>query len=230
MSLGNINFRAEVESHVESHLIRPTPAHTNTYDNSMKNGLPMIAVSPVQGKFTSLLASMSGASNILEIGTLGGYSSLWFAESIKGKGKVTSIEVDSHHREVAIQNLKFAGINCPDEVDIILGKGLDVLPVLEMEIRDGKRSPFDFIFIDADWENQWNYFDYAVKLSKGKGSVIYVDNAVRNMIETGIVGKSQEVESTDLVAKVGNDSRVEAVVMQTVGAKSYDGFLMAVVK
>ncbi|KAJ5634560.1 hypothetical protein N7528_002402 [Penicillium herquei] len=231
MSLKYIEARAELESHIEAHIIHSEPAHTHAYENSTKSGLPIIAVSPVQGKFTSLLVALRGARNVLEIGTLGGYSGIWLARGLQGKGKLTSIEVDAHHRDVAIENLQYAGLKVPEDVEVLLGAGLDVLPKLEEEIVQGKREKFDFVFIDADWKNQCNYFDWAVKLSKGPGCAIYVDNAVKQMLKSGIVGDQERVDdATDLVAKVGADPRVEATMMQTVGAKSYDGFLLAVVK
>ena len=231
MSIRSIEDRAAVESHIQSHLIHSTPAHEHAYENSTKNGLPMIAVSPSQGKLTSLLVAMKGAKNVLEIGTLGGYSGIWLAQGLKGKGKVTSVEVDPRNRDVAIENLRYAGLNVPEDVDVLLGAGLDVLPKLEQEILAGKRERFDFVFVDADWENQWGYFEWGVRLSKGAGSAIYVDNVVQAMISDGIVGgQERDADATDLVAKVGADSRVEATVMQTVGSKSFDGFLLAVVK
>ncbi|KAJ6028628.1 hypothetical protein N7540_004204 [Penicillium herquei] len=231
MSLKYIEARAELESHIEAHILHSEPGHTHAYENSTKKGLPIIAVSPVQGKFTSLLVALRGARNVLEIGTLGGYSGIWLARGLQGKGKLTSIEVDSHHRDVAIENLQYAGLKVPEDVEVLLGAGLDILPKLEEEIVQGKREKFDFVFIDADWKNQWNYFDWAVKLSKGPGSAIYVDNAVKQMLESGIVGDQERADdATDLVAKVGADPRVEATMLQTVGAKSYDGFLLAVVK
>lgn len=191
----------------------------------------MIAVSEIQGKFASMLTTIGSARNVLEIGTLGGYSSIWFARAMNGRGKVTSIELIPHHRDVAIENLRTADVRIPEEVDILLGAALDILPKLAEEIEKGEREPFDFVFIDADWDNQWSYFDFGVKLSKGKGAIIYVDNVVRNMLETGIVGDVERDEKAiDVVASVGADSRVDAVVMQTVGSKSYDGFLLAVVK
>ena len=231
MSLNNIEHSGEIESHVQSHLIPVEAGLTHAYENSAEQGLPLIAVSPVLGQFTSLLTTATGTRNVLEIGTLGGYSTIWFAKAVKGKGKVTSIEIDEHRRDVAIVNLRFAGVNVPEEVDVILGAGLDILPKLGMEIQEGKRERFDFIFIDADRGNQLNYFDWGVKLSSGKGSVVYVDNAVKGMLESGIIGsQKRDGEAIDLVAEVGKDERVESVVIQTVGAKGYDGFLLAVVK
>ncbi|MCJ1375312.1 hypothetical protein MMC20_006547 [Loxospora ochrophaea] len=235
MSVSNVKFVGEVETHIEKHLVQPGPAHTHAYDTSTANGIPMIALSPTQAKFVSLLTTMHGSRNVLELGTLGGYSSIWFAQALKsnggGGGKVTSIEIDSKRRDVATANLEYAGVKMPEEAEVVLGAGLDVLPRLGEEIEAGKRERFDFVFVDADWDNQWRYFDWGVRLCKGKGSVVYVDNVVREMLESGIVGPEKRDEgATDLVEKVGKDSRVDAVVMQTVGAKDYDGFLMAVVK
>ncbi|KAI9836673.1 MAG: hypothetical protein M1819_001309 [Sarea resinae] len=235
MSLEKVVHTHAVESYTESHLISAQPGLTHAYENSTKHGMPMVAVSPVQGKFISLLTTMCGARSVLEIGTLGGYSSIWFAQALRGRdgtgGKVTSIEVESGRRDVAIENLRFAGVKVPDEVDVVLGAGLDVLPKLAAEIEKGERERFDFVFIDADWDNQWNYFDYGVRLSKGKGSVLYVDNVVRELLASGIVGPQKRDErAVSLVERVEEDGRVEAVVMQTVGAKDYDGFLMAIVK
>ncbi|KAJ5093473.1 hypothetical protein N7456_009334 [Penicillium angulare] len=231
MSISKIDSRCEVESHVGTHLIHVDPTHDRAYENSRKNGLPTIAVSPAQGKLTSLLVALSGARNVLEIGTLGGYSSIWLARGLQGRGKVTSLEVNPHHRDVAIENMRHAGVKVPEDVEVLLGAGLDVLPKLAQEIKDGKREAFDFVFVDADWDNQWNYFDWGVKLSRGAGSTIYVDNAVLEMLESGIVGpEKRRDDAVDLVKMVGEDSRVEATVLQTVGAKSFDGFLIAVVK
>ena len=233
MSIDNVVHAPTVASYTEDILVPATPALTHAYSNSTKHGIPMIAVSPAQGKFLSLLTQISGAKNVLELGTLGGYSSIWFAEALKANagGKVTSIEIDSARREVSIENLKYAGVRVPEEVEVLLGAGLEVLPSLGKEIEEGRRERFDFVFIDADWDNQWAYFDWGVRLSKGKGSVVYVDNVVRQLLEIGAVGPAAKDEKVEnLVERVRTDERVEAVVMQTVGAKDYDGFLMAVVK
>jgi predicted O-methyltransferase YrrM len=235
MSLALIPHLPAVTTYTESLLIPPNPAITHAYANTTAHDIPPIAVSPAQGKFLSLLAQISGAKNVLELGTLGGYSGIWFAEALKrnGGGKVTSIEIDPKNREVAIENLRFAGVRVPEEVEVLLGAGLEVLPTLQKEIEEGVREKFDFIFIDADWDNQWAYFDWGVKLSRGRGSVVYVDNVVRQLLEIGAVGrpagKKDEGVVDNLVEKVAGDRRVEGVVMQTVGGKDYDGFLMAVV-
>lgn len=235
MSVSNVIYAEEVEAYTQGHLVPPQSTLTHAYENSTKHGIPMIAVSPNQGKFISLLSTIAGAKNILEIGTLGGYSTIWFAQALKRNhqagGKITSIEIDSRRRDVAIQNLQAAGVKVPLEADVLLGAALDVLPKLLADVESGKREGFDFIFMDADWDEQWNYFDYGVKLSKGKGSVLYVDNVVRQLFESGLVGPQKRNDAVlPLVEKAGKDERVDAVVMQTVGSKDYDGFLMAIVK
>lgn len=232
MSIQNVVHAEAVASYTESHLVPQTPELEHAYSNSTAHGMPQIAISPAQGKFLSLLTTVSRAKNVLELGTLGGYSGIWFAKALKERGgKLTSIEIDSARREVAIQNLEYAGVKVPQEVEIMLGAGLDVLPRIAKEVEEGKRERFDFVFIDADWENQWNYFDWGVKLSNGKGSVLYVDNTVRELLENGSVGPNEKDPNVNsLVEKVGKDERVDATVIQTVGSKSYDGFLLAVVK
>lgn len=232
MSVENVIYADAVANYAESHLMPAAPELDHAYSNSTAHGIPHIAISPAQGKFLSLLTTASRAKNVLELGTLGGYSGIWFAKSLKERGgKLTSIEIDSARRDVATENLEYAGVKVPDEVEIILGAGLDVLPQVAKDIEAGKRDRFDFVFIDADWENQWNYFDWGVKLSKGQGSIIYVDNTVRELLENGSVGPNEKDPNVDsLVEKVGKDNRVDATVIQTVGSKNYDGFLMAVVK
>jgi predicted O-methyltransferase YrrM len=108
----------------------------------------MIAVSQLKGNFASLIATSSSTKNLLEIGTLGGYSTIWFAQALQGKGTVTSIEIDPFRRDIAAENLEFGGFR-PKDVNVILGAALDVLPQLASEIQQGKREPFDFVFIDC---------------------------------------------------------------------------------
>jgi predicted O-methyltransferase YrrM len=155
---------------------------------SKKSGLPPISVSPSQGKFLKIQCQLQGAKNILEIGTLGGYSTIWFASAGKDV-HVTSIEINPKHRDVAVDNIKYAGLS--RQVDVILGAALDVLPKLAKEIEEGTRQKFDFVFIDADWDEQWDYFDWAAKMMN-KGSCIYVDNVVRQLLESGVTNDGTE--------------------------------------
>ncbi|KAJ9633694.1 hypothetical protein H2204_006691 [Knufia peltigerae] len=232
MSVENAKYANDVSEYVEAALCPPTPAFAHAYTNTSAHGIPEIALSPSQGKLISLLTRISGAKNVLEIGTLGGYSALWLAEGLKDAGgKLTSIEIDPARRAVAIENLEYGNVKVPEQVDIVLGAALDVLPNLSKEISQGKRQKFDVVFIDADWDNQWAYFDWAVKLSSGRGSVVYVDNVVRQMLETGVLGPApRDTNVPNLVEMVGKDDRVDATVIQTCGGKNYDGFLLATVR
>jgi predicted O-methyltransferase YrrM len=225
-----------VDEYISKHLLSASEtsndALRHALSNSAKYGLPPISVSPSQGKFLKLQCQLQSAKNILEIGTLGGYSTIWFAQAGKDT-HVTSIEINPKHREVALENIRYAGLS--QQVDVILGAALDVLPKLAREIEEGTRRKFDFVFIDADWGEQWDYFDLAVKMAE-KGSCIYVDNVVRQLLESGVTDEDAGNNSgpvrgmKELVERVGKDTRVDAVVMQTVGAKSHDGFLIAIVK
>jgi predicted O-methyltransferase YrrM len=119
----------------------------------------------------------------------------------------------------------------PEEVEVHLSAAQDVLPMLVAQIEAGTREKFDFVFVDADWDNQWRYFDWGVRLSNGSGSAIYVDNAVQVILDSGIIGpRGKDNSIVPLLEKVAADGRVEVVTMQTVGKKAYDGFLMTVVR
>ena len=225
-----------VDAYTAKHLLQASRPYNNALEhalsNSTRKGLPPISVSPSQGKFLAIQCRLQGARNILEIGTLGGYSTIWFASASKDV-HVTSIEISRKHRDVAIENIEYAGLS--KQVDVILGAALDVLPGLAKEIEQGKREKFDFVFIDADWDEQWEYFDLAANMMD-QGSCIYVDNVVKQLLESGVAVEETEEPSApvrgmkELVERVGRDDRVDAVVMQTVGAKTHDGFLIAVVK
>jgi len=208
---------------------RETPSndvleHALSY--SEKQGLPDIAVSPSQGKYLQLQARLLKARNVLEVGTLGGYSTIWLANASPDV-KIISIEVEEHHAKVARSNIEHAGVS--DRVDVRLGPGVEVLPKIVEEVKQGKLGKFQFVFIDADKENNWNYVDMALEICE-PGACVIVDNVVR---------KGQLATDTDdpriagarrVVENVGKDNRLDGVVVQTVGDKNYDGFLIAVVK
>jgi len=186
-------------------------------------GLPRIAVSPLQGKLLMLLARTQGAKKILEIGTLGGYSTIWMARALPSGGKVITLEADPKHAEVARENIARAGV--AEVVDIRLGKALDTLPEIESE----GLGPFDFFFIDADKPSNPDYLAWALKLSR-PGSIIIADNVVRggsvidsNGQDAGLLGIRRFTEM------LANEPRLTATALQTVGIKGYDGFAMAVV-
>ena len=188
-----------------------------------KAGLPPIDVSRLLGKFLNLLVRISGARRVLEIGTLGGYSTIWLARALPEGGRIVSLESDLHHADVATLNLHNAGVL--DRVDMFIGRAIDSLPILEAS-GDG---PFDLIFIDADKESYAEYLDWALKLSH-PGTVIIADNVVRD-------GKVVEPDNTDpriqgvrrFNEKLAAEPRLSATALQTVGPKGYDGFALAVV-
>ena len=189
---------------------------------SIEQGLPAIAVSASQGQFLRMQCQLQGATRILEIGSLGGYSTIWFASS-SPEAKIVSIELEAHNREVALHNVAKAGYE--KQVDIRLGPALEVLPVIAEEVRSGKLDKFDFVFVDADWDEQWEYFSAAIDITK-KGGCICVDNVVAQLLESGAIFKKEP----ELIAKVGKEKRVQAVVLPTQGVKYMDGYLFAIVR
>ncbi len=186
-------------------------------------GLPAINVSPVQGKLLHLLARAIGARNVLEIGTLGGYSTIWLARALPEGGRLVSLEADARHAEVARANIAGAGLQAI--VEVRLGMALDTLPGLAAE----RREPFDFVFIDADKPNNPAYFDWALKLSR-PGSIIVVDNVVRDGDVIDADSDSLTVQGVrHVLERLAAEPRVSATAIQTVGAKGYDGFAIALV-
>lgn len=212
-----------VDNYLDSSLSLSDAVLDGTIAANVEGGLPSIDVTASQGKLLHLLARMIGARRVLEIGTLGGYSTIWLARALPGNGSVVTLEFDPKHAAVAKQNIERAGLG--PIVDIRVGKALDSLSV----IQDEGAEPFDLIFIDADKVNNPGYFEWALKLSK-RGSVIIVDNVVR---EGGLADASSEDPairaSRAVIELMGSDPRVEATVIQTVGAKGYDGFAVALV-
>lgn len=224
-----------VDAYTSSHLLNPTRnkfhnALKHAYDNALANGLPDIGCSPTQGKFLSIQVLIAGAKNILELGTLGGYSAIWLA-STGPEVKVTSVEVNPHHKRVAEENITAAGLS--DQITVLLGPGLEVLPRLQEEVQAGRQAKFDFVFIDADKENNLNYFKLAMDMVKPR-TPIYIDNIVRKgrLVDEEAIksGEKNVLGARQCVEGVGKDNRVEGVVIQTVSEKNYDGFLLAVVK
>lgn len=209
---------------------RPNHNHfSHAIENSQANGLPDIGVPAVQGKFFAMQCRMLNVTHSLEVGTLGGYSAIWLLTE-NPQLRVTTIEFNPHHAKIAQQNFEAAGV--ADRVELLVGAGMDILPTLLKEVEDGKREQFGFTFIDADKGNNWNYFDYATKMSKPRACIV-VDNVVakgkladENAAEENMMVKG----GREVVERVGRDDRVDATVLQTVSDKDYDGFLIAVVK
>lgn len=217
------NLWAAVESYYDGLLIPPDPVLDSVRAACAEAGLPDIAVTPSQGKLLYLLVRMQRARRILEIGTLGGYSTIWMARALPVDGRLLTIEVDPKHFTVAQANIARAGVGAV--VDQRLGAALEMLPKIEAK----DRTPFDFIFIDADKENNAGYFQAALRLSH-IGSVIVIDNVVRE-------GNVADAESTDprilgvrrLNQVMAAERRITATTVQTVGSKGYDGFTVALV-
>ncbi len=183
-------------------------------------GLPAISVAANQGKFLALLAQMQGARRVLEVGTLGGYSTIWLARALPPEGRVVTLELDPKHAQVARQNLARAGVE--SRVEIRVGRALDSLAALHAE----GVAPFDFAFIDADKQSIPEYFEWALKLAK-PGSVIVVDNVVRRGAVLDEASADPNVlgvrRFNELLAKTPG---VSATAIQTVGSKGYDGFAL----
>jgi predicted O-methyltransferase YrrM len=213
----------QVDRFISGQLIPPDPVLDAVLQANADGGLPGIDVTPNQGKLLEILARMQQAADILELGTLGGYSTIWLARAVPAGGRVVTLEANPMHADIARANLMRAGV--ADRVDIRLGKALETLPRLAEE----KQGPFDFVFIDADRTNLTEYFDWAVKLAHS-GSVIIVDNVVR---KGGVIDASSEDANIKGVRRfaerLSSDSRVTATMVQTVSAKGYDGFAMALV-
>ncbi|MDT7558091.1 MAG: hypothetical protein QOC67_4131 [Pseudonocardiales bacterium] len=186
-------------------------------------GLPPIAVSPTLGKLLHLLARATGARRILEVGTLGGYSTIWLGRALPAGGRLISLEAVDKHAEVARSNVAAAGLS--EVVDIRVGPALEALPKLAAEQGD----PFDLIFIDADKENNVAYFDWAIRLAR-PGSMIIVDNVVRDGKVLDANNPDSRVQGSRQFAElVGAQNRASATTLQMVGVKGWDGFTLAVV-
>jgi predicted O-methyltransferase YrrM len=187
-------------------------------------GLPSIDVAPNQGKLLHLLARIQGAKRILEIGTLGGYSTIWLARALPSDGTLVTLEAEAKHAEVARGNIARAGLS--SLVEVRLGPAMESLAQLD---REGA-SPFDFIFIDADKPNNPGYLEWALRLSR-PGTVIVVDNVVRDGAIINAQDPDPAIRGTRrFFAMLASDSRIDATALQTVGSKGYDGFTLAIVK
>ena len=215
---------AAVDRYISEALIPADPVLEAALAASDKAGLPPIAVTPHQGKFLMILAQAIGARSILELGSLGGYSTIWLARGLAGGGILITLEADPRHAEIAQANVARAGL--ADKVQIRVGKALETLPQLAADAL----GPFDLIFIDADKGNYPSYLEWAVKLSR-PGTVIIGDNVVRE-------GKVVEADDPDPSIQgvrrmneiIAADPRLTATAIQTVGSKGYDGFMIAIVQ
>jgi predicted O-methyltransferase YrrM len=206
-----------VDTFLEANLIPADRALDWALKSSAQAGLPAINVSPSQGKLLHLLARSQGARRILEIGTLGGYSSIWLGRALPPNGKLLTLELDPEYARVARANLAYAGLESVVEVKV--GPALETLGQLSAN----PPLPFDFFFIDADKANNPGYFRYALQLSR-PGSIIIVDNVVRRLAPDADPQDPHVIGVRRLLEDLEAEKRVSATVIQTVGSKGYDGF------
>jgi predicted O-methyltransferase YrrM len=208
-----------VDNYIESQLLASDPVLDDVLAANAASGLPPIDVSPMAGKFLHLAARMVGARRILEIGTLGGYSTIWLARAVPEGGEVVTLEFDPGHAAIARANIERAGL--AGRVDIRVGPALDALPLLQ--------GPFDFVFIDADKINNSRYLAWALKLTR-RGAAIVCDNVVRDGAVLDAASDDPSVlGARGLFQTLQAESRLSATALQTVGCKGWDGFVLAVV-
>ena len=217
-----------VDAYIGELLLPADPALEAALQSGSDAGLPPIAVTPTQGKLLQMLARLQDARTILELGTLGGYSTIWLARALAPGGRLITIEAEPSYAQVARANIARAGL--ADRTELIVGPGLEVLPRLAA----AGAGPFDLIFIDADKKNNPGYFEWSLELSR-PGTLIVADNVVRDgaildpdaydpaLGDQGVQGVRRFFEM------LAAEPRVSATAIQTVGAKGYDGFALAVV-
>lgn len=210
----------DVDNFLDTTVIGDDPVLSAAVRASDAAGLPRIAVSAQQGKFLSLLAGAIQAHRVLEIGTLGGFSTIWLARGAGPRGRVVTLEYEPKHAEVARTNLDRAGLT--DRVEVIVGAALDTLPTLG-------GAPFDMVFIDADKENYAAYLGWAVRLAR-PGALIVADNVIREgqVLDPRDDAQARAVRQT--LQLMGEHPRLDTAVIQTVGAKRWDGFALALVR
>ena len=212
-----------MDDYITGQLVEPDPALDGALDASRQAGLPPIHVAPPQGKFLHLLARIAGARTVLEVGTLGGYSTIWLARALPPGGRLVTLELDEGHAELARANLAAAGLS--DVVELRVGRATDALAALDEE----GAGPFDLVFIDADKPSNPEYLAWALRLTR-PGSLIVVDNVVRNgaVADPGATDPAV-VGTRRLYELLAAEPRLSATAIQTVGSKGYDGFALALV-
>jgi predicted O-methyltransferase YrrM len=213
-----------VDRYLVENLIPQDPALNDALQANAEAGLPTIDVAPNQGKLLHLLARIQGAGRILEIGTLGGYSTIWLARALPSNGKLITLEAAPKHAEVAKANIARAGLSAL--VELRLGPALDSLAQLQKEAA----QPFDLIFIDADKENIPKYLEWSLRLSR-PGTIIIVDNVIRDGAIIDPKDPDPRVQGVrSFFEMLAANPNLDATSLQTVGSKGYDGFAIAIVK
>lgn len=213
---------SDVDNYLIDALIPPDPAMDRILQNNQRAGLPPIDVAANQGQLLALLVRISGARRVLEIGTLGGYSTAWMARALPDDGELITLEYSPHHAAVARENLALAGV--AHKTQVIEGPALDSLAAMHAP------APFDLIFIDADKPNNPHYLNWALRYARA-GTLIIGDNVVRNGEVTNPYSKDANVQGVrTFIEMMGSDPRLDATALQTVGVKGWDGFTLAVVR
>ncbi len=220
----NQELFAAVDQYISQLLELPDPVLAATEQSIADNGIPQISISPNQGKFLYMLALLRGAKKILEIGTLGGYSTIWLGRALPEGGKLVTLELEPAHAAVARKNIELAGLG--SKVTIKTGNALGLLPQMAAD----EAGPFDMIFIDADKPPYAEYFQWALRLSR-PGTLIVADNVIR---EGQVLDPNPPDERVSGVQRfnqlLANTPSVIATIIQTVGVKEYDGMALAIVK
>jgi predicted O-methyltransferase YrrM len=212
---------ADVDDFFTQHLLPADDVLRATLETNVAEGLPPIAVTPPQGKLLHLLARACGARRILEIGTLGAYSTIWLARALAPGGQLITLEIDLHHAEVARRNLARAKLT--DRVEVRVGRAADLLDAMQ-----GFVEPFDFVFVDADKASSDIYFKAVLTLAH-PGTVIIVDNVVRSGKIADASSNDEDIQGIRRMTEwLATQPNISATAIQTVGGKSYDGFLMAI--
>ena len=215
---------SSVDEYLGGKLLASDAALDGAHKASAAAGLPAIAVSPLQGRLLELIARSIGAKKVLEIGTLGGYSTICLARGVGRDGRVVSLEYEPRHAKVALASIAAAGLT--DVVEVRVGKALDLLP----GIADDGAGPFDLVFIDADKASNADYLDWSIRLAR-PGTVIIVDNVVRGGAVADPARFSPDaLGNRRMFDLLEADERVDATAIQTVGSKGYDGFVYALVR
>lgn len=211
-----------VDDYIADKLVDEDASLSGALGANAAAGLRPIDVSAAQGKFLHLLVRMTGARRVLEVGTLGGYSTIWMAKALPADGALVTLEYEPAHAEVARANIERAGLS--DRVTVRVGAAADTLPVLAAE----NPAPFDFVFIDADKPSNTIYLDWAIKLGR-PGTVIVLDNVVRDgQLANADSNDPNVLGSRGAFELINRNPRLSATALQTVGAKGYDGFAIMI--
>ncbi|MEU9065330.1 O-methyltransferase [Streptomyces sp. NPDC048306] len=211
----------DVDGYFITHLAADDDALAAARRESDAAGLPPVNVAANQGKLLQLLAQIQGARTVLEIGTLGGYSTIWLARALPSDGRLVTLEYSDRHAEVAVRNIARAGLDVL--VDVRVGPALESLP----KLADENPPPFDLVFIDADKSNNPHYLEWALKLTSA-GSLIVIDNVVRGGRVADAADTADDVRGTRAAIElIGSHPRLSGTAVQTVGVKGYDGFALA---